>query len=299
MRVLVSGSSGLIGRAVCDALRARGDAVVRLVRRAPDSADDTGWDPVAGTLEPTDLAGVDGVVHLAGAGIGDRRWSPARREEIVTSRVRSTEVLARALAAMATPPAVLVNASAVGIYGDRGEEELTEASALGTGFLADLCRAWEAATESASAAGVRVVRLRSGVVLAAHGGALARQLPLFRLGMGGRLGGGRQWMSWITLRDETAVILRALDDAALHGPVNAAAPAPVTNRAFTRALGSALHRPVVASVPAAALKIALGAGVAKEVVLASQRVLPARLGDIGFLFQDPDIDGALSWALAH
>ena len=299
MRVLVSGSSGLIGRAVCDALRARGDDPVRLVRRAPEHADETGWDPVAGTLDPGALAGVDGVVHLAGAGIGDRRWSPARRQEIVTSRVRSTEVLARALAAVGTPPAVLVNASAVGIYGDRGDEELTETSALGSGFLAELCRAWEAATEPAAAAGVRVVRLRSGVVLSAHGGALARQLSLFRLGVGGRLGSGRQWLSWITLRDQTAVILCALDDASLHGPVNAAAPAPVTNRTFTRALGSALHRPVVAAVPAVALKIALGAGVAEEVVLASQRALPARLGEIGFSFRDPDIDGALGWALAH
>jgi uncharacterized protein (TIGR01777 family) len=269
------------------------------VRRAPQNADETGWDPAAGTLDPADLAGVDGVVHLAGAGIGDRRWSPARRREIVTSRVRSTEVLARALAAMASPPTVLVNASAVGIYGDRGDEQLTEASALGTGFLAELCRAWEAATEPASAAGVRVVRLRSGVVLAAHGGALARQLPLFRLGVGGRLGSGRQWMSWITLRDESAAILRALDDAALEGPVNAAAPVPVTNRDFTRALGSALHRPVVAAVPRAALTIALGAGVAKEVVLASQRVLPAKLEEIGFSFRDPEIDGALGWVLAR
>ena len=298
MRVLVSGSSGLIGSAVCDALTARGDDVVRLVRRTA-GAGEIRWDPVAGALDASALTGLDAVVHLAGAGIGDRRWTTARRHEIVASRVRSTEVLARALADMAKPPGVLVNASAVGVYGDRGDEELTEESSPGTGFLAELCLSWEAATEPASAAGVRVVRIRSGVVLAAQGGALARQVPLFRLGIGGRLGNGRQWVSWITLRDEVAVILRALDDGTLAGACNATAPEPVTNRVLTRALGTALHRPTVAAVPAAALKVALGTGVATEVVLASQRALPARLEHAGFSFRDPDITGALAWALAH
>ena len=189
MRVVVSGSSGLVGRALVEALRARGDIVVPLVRRAPRSGE-LRWDPAAGTIDAAGLAGTDAVVHLAGAGLGDKRWTAPRRREIVSSRVDSTALLARTLAAMPAPPVVLVNASAVGFYGDRGDEELTEQSAPGTGFLADLCRQWEQATAPAADAAVRVVRLRSGVVLSASGGALARQLPLFRLGLGGRLGNG-------------------------------------------------------------------------------------------------------------
>ena len=298
MRVLVSGSNGLIGTALCDALRARGDNVVRLVRRLPADGE-LGWDPAAGTIDAAGLADVDAVVHLSGAGIGDRRWSAARRSEIVSSRVRSTKLLARTMAAMVKPPAVFVSASAVGIYGDRGDEQLTEQSATGTGFLADLCRRWEGATGPAADAGVRVVVIRSGVVLAGRGGALARQVPLFRRGVGGRLGSGMQWVSWITLSDETRVMLRALDDGRLAGAVNATAPTPVTNAVFTRALGRALHRPTVATVPALALKLALGSGVASEVVLASQRVIPARLESAGFVFDHPDIDGALAHALAR
>jgi hypothetical protein len=293
MRVVVSGSSGLIGRSVVSELRARGDEVTPLVRRSP-AAGEARWDPTSGSIDAGALEGADAVVHLAGAGIGDKRWSTARRLEIVSSRVQATSLLARTLAGLSRPPSVMVSASAVGFYGDRGDEELTEDSESGSGFLADLCRAWEDAAEATVADGLRVVRLRSGVVLSAQGGALARQLPLFRLGIGGRLGSGRQWLSWISLPDEVGAVLHALGEPALRGPVNATAPAPVTNREFTRALGRALHRPAVMAVPGFALQVALGPDLASEMVLAGQRVLPNRLSATGYHFAHGDIDGALA-----
>ncbi|HTZ07565.1 MAG TPA: TIGR01777 family oxidoreductase [Acidimicrobiales bacterium] len=293
MRVIVTGSTGLIGRSLTGALRARGDEVVGLVRRAPQGAGEARWDPAAGQLDPALLEGADGVVHLAGAGIGDRRWTAGRRREIVASRVDSTALVARTLARLERPPEVLVSASAVGWYGDRGDEELTEESGAGTGFLAEVCQAWEEATGEAAAAGRRVVRLRSGVVLSASGGALRRQLPLFRLGLGGRLGDGRQWLSWIAVDDEVGIILHALEDRSLAGAVNATAPAPVTNREFTAALGAVLHRPTVAAVPRAALRLALGPELAAEMVLASQRVLPSRVVAAGYRFRHATVDAAL------
>jgi uncharacterized protein (TIGR01777 family) len=296
MRVVVSGASGLVGASLTAALRARGDEVSALVRRPP-AAGEARWDPAAGSIDAGALEGADAVVHLAGAGIGDKRWSTQRRREIETSRVESTSLLARTMAGLVRPPATMVSASAVGIYGDRGDEELTEDSGLGTGFLARVCRAWEDATEPAATAGVRVVRLRSGVVLSGHGGALARQLPLFRFGIGGRLGSGRQWLSWISLPDEVGAILHALDEPALRGPVNATAPLPVTNVDFTHALGRAMHRPSVVAVPGFALRIALGSGMASEMVLASQRVLPTRLAATGYSFEHTRIDVALAAAL--
>jgi uncharacterized protein (TIGR01777 family) len=292
MRVVVSGASGLVGSSLTAALRARGDEVTPLVRRTPVPGE-ARWDPSAGSIDAGALEGADGVVHLAGAGIGDKRWSAQRRREIVSSRVESTSLLARTLRGLTRPPATMVSASAVGFYGDRGDELLTEDSGPGAGFLADVCRAWEEATGPAAQAGVRVVRLRSGVVLSAHGGALARQLPLFRLGIGGRLGSGEQWLSWISLPDEVGVILYALDGPALSGPVNATAPAPVTNTAFTRALGRALHRPTVLAVPGFALRIALGPDLATEMVLAGQRVAPTRLTATGYSFLHADVDTAL------
>ncbi len=267
-------------------------------RRAPGGA---WWDPAAGVMgdDALDaLRSADAVIHLAGAGLGDRRWSADRRREIVASRVAATALLCRTLAGLERRPAVLVSASAVGFYGDRGDEELTEASAPGTGFLADLCRQWEDATTPAAEAGVRVVRLRSGVVLSGRGGALARQLPLFRMGVGGRLGDGRQWLSWITLADEVGVVLHALDHPSVEGPVNATAPSPVTNRAFTAALGRALHRPAVLAVPAVALRVALGSELASEMILAGQRVLPARVLGDGYRFVHPTLDVALAAVLA-
>ncbi len=293
MRVVVSGSSGLIGRSLLPALRARGDEVTALVRRPP-GAGEARWDPATGSIDAGALEGAGAVVNLAGVGIGDKRWSADRRLEIRSSRVLATTLLARTMAELAHPPTVLVNASAVGFYGDRGDEELTEASAGGRGFLAEVCAAWEDATAPAAHGGVRVVRLRSGVVLSAQGGALARQLPLFRLGVGGRLGNGRQWLSWISLADEVRAILRALDDPALEGPVNATAPEPVTNRAFTGALGRALHRPSVFAVPGFALRVALGPDLASEMVLAGQRVLPTKLTASGFTFDHDRIEAALA-----
>jgi uncharacterized protein (TIGR01777 family) len=293
MRVAVSGASGLIGSALCRALEERGDHVVRLVRHAP-RAGEVAWDPGSGVLDGRGLAGVEAAVHLAGAGIGNRRWTPARRALLVSSRVDSTTLLAATLAGLDPQPRVLVSASAVGIYGDRGAEELTEASPLGTGFLAELCRRWEAAASSAAAAGIRTVCLRSGIVLSRSGGALARQMPLFRLGLGGRLGSGRQWVSWISITDEVKVVLHALDHETLSGPVNAVAPNPVTNAEFTSALGRAVHRPAVLAVPAPALRLALGRELVDEALLASQRVRPTALQNSGFAFSHPDVDSALA-----
>jgi uncharacterized protein len=310
VRVLLSGSHGLIGAALAQELASDGHEVVVLARpRRPTSPvpqpSDHGarveWDPARGAIDRDGLAAggpYDAVVHLAGAGIGDRRWTERRRQEIVDSRVQATRVLVGALRTLSPVPPVLVSGSAVGIYGDRGDELLDETSDPGTGFLADLCRAWEA--EAAAAADVtRVVQLRSGVVLAPRGGALAKQLPLFRLGLGGRLGDGRQYLSWITLRDELAVIRHAIDDDRLCGAVNATSPGPVTNAAFTAALGRVLHRPAVVAVPAVALEVALGAEMTREMILASQRALPARLGAIGHRFADPDIDQAFATLFPH
>jgi len=293
MRVAVSGASGLIGSALCRALEERGDHVVRLVRGTP-RAGEVAWDPGSGAVDRQGLEGVEAAVHLAGAGIGDRRWTPARRALLVSSRVDSTTLLAATLAGLEPQPRVLVNASAVGIYGDRGAEELTEASPAGTGFLAELCRRWEAATAPAAAAGIRTVCLRSGIVLSRSGGALARQMPLFRFGVGGRLGSGRQWVSWISITDEVNVVLHALDNETLSGPVNSVAPHPVTNAEFTSALGRAVHRPAVLAVPAPVLRLALGRELVDEALLASQRALPAALHESGFAFSHPRVDSALA-----
>jgi hypothetical protein len=281
MRIVVTGASGLIGRALLRALLSAGHETTVLVRRAAGPGE-ARWDPAAATIEPAALEGAGAVVHLAGAGIGDSRWSAARKEIILRSRLDSTTLLARTLAALENPPSVLVSASAMGYYGDRGDEELTEASGPGSGFQAEVCRAWEESTAPAEAAGLRVVHLRSAVVLSRHGGAL---------------GSGKQWLSWITLRDEIGVILRAIEDSSLVGPLNASAPAPVTNREFTKALGRALHRPAVFAVPPFALRLALGRQLADELLLGSLRVLPGRLTELGYRFQDPALPGALQEAL--
>lgn len=243
------------------------------------------------------LTGCEAVVNLAGAGIGDKRWSEKRKEEIFVSRVSATSFLCEKVASLEPSPRVLVNASAIGFYGDRGDEVLTEDGAKGRGFLSDLCEAWENATAAARSKGIRVVRLRSAVVLARQGGALGRQLPLFRLGIGGPLGRGDQWLSWIALRDEVSVIERVIADDSIEGPVNASSPNPVRNAEFTRALGRALHRPAMLAVPRAALRLALGKQMANEVVLASQRVLPTRLQAAGFGFEYPTLEKALQSVL--
>ena len=302
MTILVSGSSGLIGTALLRDLVAQGHQVVRLVRpgRTPGSTPGTAdsvveWDPGRDTLDVQALEAAgpyEGVVHLAGAGVGDKRWNRARKAEILRSRTASTELLVSSLLQLSPPPPVLVSASAIGYYGNRGAEELTEESSKGTGFLAEVADAWERASLPAAEAGIRLVNLRTGLVLAPKGGVLGKQLPLFRLGAGGRLGPGSQFMSWITLEDEVAVIRRALDDVRYNGPVNAVAPTPVTNTEFTASLSGVLKRPSFAHVPAAALRLALGAEMANETALVSQRVLPTVLAANGFEFGAITLDEA-------
>lgn len=294
MRVAVSGSHGLIGSALVRSLVADGHAVTRLVRSPTPGPGEVRWDPVTGEVDAAGLEGHDAIVHLAGAGIGDRRWTAAYKRAIRDSRVRGTEVLATALARLERPPAVLVSGSAIGIYGDRGDEELTEASPPGDGFLAGVCRDWEAATEPAAAAGIRVVLARTGVVLCTHGGALRRMLVPFRLFVGGPLGSGRQWFSWITLADEIGAIRHALATPSLSGPVNVVAPACVRQRDLARSLARALKRPCWLPVPRVALRLALGRELADE-LLASQRVRPEALAASGYAFAHPDLDAAMAW----
>ncbi|MFB4307930.1 TIGR01777 family oxidoreductase [Actinomadura sp. GTD37] len=295
MRVTVTGSSGLIGSALVQSLRADGHDVVRLVRREPAREDEARWSPSDGCVDKDSLEGADAVVHLAGAGIGDRPWTKAYQRKIRDSRVVGTRTLSEAIAAAHPRPRVLVCGSAIGYYGDTGGREVDEASPAGRGFLAALVRDWEAAADPAREAGVRVVHPRAGIVLAREGGMLGRTLPLFRLGLGGPLGDGRQWTSWISLADQVAA-LRFLIGHELDGPVNLTAPNPVTNEAYTRALGRALRRPARLAVPRFALRAALR-GFADEGPLVSQRVLPRRLGDAGFRFAHGRVEDALSAVL--
>jgi len=311
LNILVTGSSGLIGTALVDRLLGEGHGVCRLVRGTRRDTDDTrggdsipaviGWDPDGGTvdLDGLDRAGpFDGAVHLAGAGVGDRRWTDRRKETIRRSRTVSTRLLAGTLCRLAVRPPVLISASAVGYYGIRGDEQLTEDSPAGTGFLAELCQAWEAAAEPAAECGIRTVRLRTGIVISGTGGALGKQLPLFRLGLGGRMGRGDQYRSWIALDDEVGAILHCLRDDALHGPVNATAPHPATDRELARSLGAALHRPAMLVVPATALRLALGREMAEELVLGGQYVLPAALQARGYQYAQPSLDQAVRAAVA-
>ena len=292
MKVVVTGSTGLIGTALVKNLHADGHDVRRLVRHAPRAADETRWDPASGSLDPSVVDGFDAVVHLAGAGIGDHRWTDDYKKVIRESRVSGTTAIAGAVAAAATPPRVLISGSAVGFYGDTGEEVFDESAPSGGGFLASVVRDWEAASRPAADAGVRVVNLRTGIVLSPDGGLLKQMLPIFKLGLGGRLGSGRQWMSWVSIADHIAAVryLIAADD--ISGPVNVTAPEPVRNKDFTKALARAVHRPAIAIVPSVALKAALG-GFAEEGALVSQRVVPARLEAAGFAFTFADVDAAL------
>jgi len=298
MRWVVSGGSGFIGSALVRSLLADGEDVVRLVRRAPASADERRWDPARHEIDANALDGADVVVHLSGAGIGDKRWTDARKQSILSSRVDSTTTLADEIARRDDRPRVWLCASAIGYYGDTGEETVDESAPSGAGFAADVVRQWEASTAAAREAGVRVVNFRSGIVLSPDGATLGRLLPLFRFGVGGKLGSGRQWMSWIALADEVAAIrfLAARDD--IDGPVNLTAPEPVRNREFTKALAHAVRRPAVLPVPPPALRAVFG-GFADEGPLASQRVVPARLEAAGFDFTFDDIDAALTAMLAR
>jgi hypothetical protein len=294
MRIAITGSSGLIGSALVTALRRDGDEVIRLVRRAPRSADEISWDPQAprGGLDPAALRGVEAVVNLAGAGVADHRWTASYKAEIRASRVTGTHALASLLAGMDSPPSVVLSGSAIGWYGDTGGREVDESAPAGTGFLAGVVKDWEAAADPAREAGLRVITLRTGIVISRQGGMLARMLPPFRLGLGTRLGPGTQVMSWVAMADWTRVARFLLDHPEVSGPVNLTSPQPVTNAEFTSALAAALHRPAVLSVPSPVLALALG-GVTSD-LMSSARVLPQRLSDAGFEFSFTDMAGALA-----
>ncbi|MFI2029293.1 TIGR01777 family oxidoreductase [Streptomyces buecherae] len=291
MRIAVTGASGLIGSALAHALRGDGHHVVRLVRHAPRTDHEVEWDPHRQWVDASGLIGCEAVVHLAGAGIGDRRWSAARKRELRDSRVLGTAAIAEAVASLDTPPAVLVSGSAIGVYGDTGDRPVDEDTPPGHGFLADLCQEWEEAAEPAVEAGIRTAYARTGLVVARGGGAWGRMFPLFRLGLGGRLGAGDQYWSFIALRDEVAALRHIIATESLSGPVNLTAPEPVTNREVTAAMGRVLRRPTKLAVPRPALRLALGE-LASD-VLSSQRVLPRRLLDTGFRFDFPHIDDAI------
>ena len=299
MKILITGSSGLIGSALIPLLANQGHRLVRMVRRltAPDQ-DAVVWDPSAAKLELRALEQMDAVVHLAGENIGAARWNKARKKRMRNSRVVGTRLLSESLAQLAAPPRVLICASAVGYYGSRGDEILTEASSPGTGFLADICQEWEAAAEPARQKGIRVVNLRIGMVLSSKGGALPAMLPAFKAGAGGKLGSGRQFVSWITIDDLTRAITHALATEALSGPVNAVSPNPVRNMEMTKVLGRVLRRPTFCSVPALALRLLLGE-MADALLLSSQRVEPRRLLDTGFTFQFDNFETALRHVLAR
>ncbi len=296
MRVLVTGASGFIGSALMHALRQAGHEAVALVRRAPQpGTKEIQWDP-AGAIDGAKLNGADGVIHLAGESVAGGRWNAQRKSRILNSRVQGTQTIAAAMARANPRPRVLVSASANGIYADTAERIVTEADPVGSSFLAEVARQWESATCAASDAGIRVAMLRIGVVLSAEGGALARMLPPFRMGLGGRLGSGRQWMSWITLDDLIALFLYALTNDSVRGAVNAVAPNPVTNAEFTRALGAALHRPAIFPVPAFVVRAAFGE-MGEELLLASNRAVPRAALEAGFTFRYPEIGGALRHVL--
>lgn len=293
MEVAISGASGLIGSALASSLRSSGHRVVALVRRAAKAgADEVTWDPRAGTVDSASLEGIDAIVHLAGAGIGDKRWTDERKKLIYDSRIDGTAALASAAANLDRAPSVFVCGSAVGFYGSRGDEELTESSDRGNGFLADLVVDWEAAAAPTVQAGIRTPLARTGIVLTPKGGALKKQLPLFKLGMGGRLGPGTQWLPWISLTDQVKALEHLLTSD-LDGPVNLTAPQSVTNDTFTNTLGSVLSRPTFLPVPMFGPALLFGSEMVSEALLASQRVIPSVLTEAGFDFEDPSLEAGL------
>lgn len=292
MRLLVSGASGLIGSALVRVARSDGDEVLRLVRRKTSADDEVSWDPAQGTgPDPRAIEGIDAVVHLGGAGVGDHRWTDAYKRELAASRVDSARVLANTLAALEHKPRVFLSGSAVGFYGDTADTEVDENSPAGKDFLAQLCVEWEAASTPAAEAGIRTICMRSGIVLSTRGGALGKVLPLFRAGLGGRLGSGKQYISWVARPDHVAAMRFLLNADDVHGAVNLTAPTPVTNSAYTKAIAATVRRPALFAAPSPALKIALGQFA--ETVLTGQRVLPTRLQAAGFEFGYPEVEGAL------
>jgi hypothetical protein len=299
MKILVTGSSGLIGSALVTELTGAGHYVVRLVRSAPNrDRGDVLWDPVSGKVERSKLEGMDAVVHLAGENIARRRWTKARKTKLVNSRVQATEFLAQTMAGLKSRPKVFISASAVGYYGHRPTQIMKEEMSAGTTFLSEICQEWERATQILVTAGVRVVIARFGVVLSRRGGALAKMWLPFNLGLGGKLGNGRQYMSWISIDDTIRAILHVLEKDSLHGPVNVVAPNPVTNRDFTKALGRALSRPTIFPVPGFMLRILIGE-IADAALLASCRADPEKLTASGFKFEYPDLDSALQSVLGR
>ena len=298
MKIAVTGSSGLVGSALVPHLAAGGHEVVRLVRSRTVRPGEIAWDPERGTIDSASLEGLGAVVHLAGESIADGRWTEAKKNRIRHSRVGSTRLLAATIAGLSRPPQVLVCASAVGYYGDRGDEPLREDSSPGADFLAGVCRAWEGAAEAAARKGVRVVHLRFGVILSPAGGALAKMLPPYRLGAGGPIGTGRQYVSWIALDDVLGAIDHALAAGTLRGPINTVSPHPVTNRDFSRVFGRVLHRPAILPMPAFAARLVFGE-MADALLLSSQRVKPARLLASGYRFLHPDLEPALRHLLGR
>lgn len=298
MNILISGSSGLVGSTLIPALRDGGHRVTRLVRRSPESENEVQWDPSSGTIDRAGLEGHDAVVHLAGENIAKGRWTPQKKARIRDSRVDGTSVLSGALAALEAPPEVMVSASASGYYGDRGNELLREETAPGDTFLSRVCREWEAASSPAREAGIRVVNLRFGIVLSAEEGALATTLPLFKLGVGGKIGPGRQYWSWVSIDDVVGTILHSLSTNDLGGPVNVSTPNPPTNAEYTKTLGRVLNRPTVAPLPAPAARLLLGE-VADELLLASVRMEPVKLINTGYEFRHPDLEGAFRHLLGR
>ncbi|MCX4677815.1 TIGR01777 family oxidoreductase [Streptomyces sp. NBC_01433] len=294
-RIAVSGSTGLIGAALVRSLRADGHEVARLVRRPAAADDEVEWDPHRGYVDVAGLVGCGAVVHLAGAGVGDHRWTEAYKREIRDSRVLGTAAIAEAVASLDTPPELLLSGSAIGFYGDTGDRAVDESAPPGDGFLPSVCEEWEAATAAAEEAGVRTVHARTGLVVARQGGAWGKLFPLFKAGLGGRMGDGRQYWSFIALHDHVAALRHILDTRTLSGPLNLTGPDPVTNAEVTAAMGRVLRRPTLFTAPAPALRLALGDFA--EDVLGSQRVLPGRLLDSGFTFAFPGIDAAIRAAL--
>ena len=297
--VILSGASGMLGTGVKQELAKRGAPSLQLVRRLPTGRGELGWDPAArpAVADPSALEGMTAAIHLSGANVAAHRWTESYKREMVASRVESTRSLATMLAGLRNPPAVLLCASAVGIYGNRGDELLDEGSASGAGFLADLCRKWESAADPAREAGIRVVHLRFGIVLGPGKGALRQMLPAFRIGLGARIGSGRQWMSWVGLDDVVAAVFFALERREIAGPLNVVAPNPIRNAAFTQALGQQVGRPAILSIPAFATKLMFGQ-MAEEALLASARVQPRKLIEAGFQFSMPDLEQALAATLA-
>lgn len=296
MNVLISGATGLIGSALVPELEANGHTITRL-SRSRSGANTVRWDPSAGTIEG-DLEGTEAVVHLAGESIAQGRWSPDKKRRILDSRVQGTRLVAERIAALSTPPKVMVSTSAVGYYGDRGDEVLTEESTPGEDFLARVCREWEAAAEPARGAGIRVVHPRLGIVLSPQGGALGTTLPIFKLGGGGKIGSGRQWWSWVTLADVVGSIVHSVTEETVEGPVNVGSPNPMTNAEYTKVLGKVLGRPTILPLPAPAARIMLGE-VADALLLASQRMQPAKLEATGYSFRHPRLEGALRHLLGR